>query len=96
MYNDDHFLDVMDNMVNGESYVVDGAYCNFPDFNGIDEKEHFEGVEFSVGSPPGDDGSIIATEELCYKFVCKACDKYLKLHPENIDIVKELMEKIPA
>lgn len=90
------FWDAMENIVNGESYVVDGAYCNFPDLNSIDEEGPFECVEFYFGYPSGDDSSIIVTEGICYELVRKACDKYLKLHPENIGIVKGLMEKIPA
>ncbi|WP_166296714.1 ribonuclease toxin immunity protein CdiI, partial [Photorhabdus tasmaniensis] len=35
------------------------------------------------------------SEETCYHYVRLACEKYLKLHPEDTDKVNELLTKIP-
>ncbi|OCQ54721.1 hypothetical protein Ppb6_00085 [Photorhabdus australis subsp. thailandensis] len=93
MYNEEHFLDAVENIVQKESFMLDGVYCFFPDVNS--EDEYFEGVQFAVGYPPTDEDTITVSEETCYHYVRLAGEKYLELHPEDIDKVNELLAKIP-
>lgn len=96
MYNEGRFLDAIENIVHKESYMLDGIYCIFPDMNSYDEDEHFEGVQFAVGYPPTDEDTVTVSEETCYHYVRLACEKYLRLHPEDTDKINELLAKIPA
>ncbi|MBS9443882.1 ribonuclease toxin immunity protein CdiI [Photorhabdus heterorhabditis] len=93
MYNDERFLDAVENIVQKESFMLDGVYCFFPDANS--EDEYFEGVQFAVGYPPTDEDTITVSEETCYHYVRLAGEKYLELHPEDTDKVNELLAKIP-
>ncbi|GKX64737.1 hypothetical protein SOASR032_33060 [Pragia fontium] len=94
MYNDGRFLNAIENIIQKESFVSDGVYCIFPDMNSYDENEHFDGVEFAIGYPPTEEDTIIVSEETCYHYVKQACEKYLKLHPEDTDKINELLAKI--
>lgn len=94
MYNDDHFLDAIESITQKESFVLDGVYCIFLDMNNFDEREHFKSVEFSVGYPPTEEDTVIVSEETCYHYVRLACEKYLKLHPEDTNKISKLLAKI--
>lgn len=95
MYEDGKFLEVLEFLSKKKTLNVDGAYCNFPDMDSYDEGEHFEGVEFAVGYPPSEADTVIVSEKTCYHYVRLACEKYLKLHPEDMEKVNELLAKIP-
>ncbi|MBK5073445.1 ribonuclease toxin immunity protein CdiI [Budviciaceae bacterium CWB-B4] len=95
MYSDNRFLDVIENIIKKHGFNTDGAYCNFPDMDSYYEEEHFEGVEFAIGYPPEEDEIVIVSEEVCFKYVRLACEKYLQLHPEDTDKVNTLLAKIP-
>lgn len=94
MYNDDLFLDAVENIIQKKSFMSDGVYCYFPDMDSYEEDEHFEGVQFAIGYPPPEAELITVSEEVCYSFVRLACEKYLKLHPEDTDKFNELLAKI--
>ncbi|MEB6632518.1 ribonuclease toxin immunity protein CdiI [Kluyvera cryocrescens] len=94
MYNDDLFLNAVESIVKKHSFMRDGVYCFFPDMNSYDESEHFEGVEFAVGYPPSEAETINVSEEICYHYVRQACERYLKIHPENAEMVNSLLDKI--
>lgn len=96
MYGDGKFLDAIDLLSRKWTLNVDGAYCHFPDMNSYDESEHFDGVEFAIGYPPSDAESVIVSEDVCYQYVRLACEKYLKLHPEDVEKIKDLLTKLPA
>ncbi|WP_325169041.1 ribonuclease toxin immunity protein CdiI [Pantoea agglomerans] len=96
MYNDRKFMEVIECLANGYGYNTDGSYCNFPDMESYDESEHFEGVEFSSGYPPSEADTFIVSEETCYQYTRLACEKYLKLHPEDTEKVNELLAKFPS
>lgn len=96
MYNDDIFLNAVESILKNNSFMRDGVYCFFPDLDSYDESEHFEGVEFAVGYPPSEAESIIVSEDICYQYVRIACERYLKLHPEDIEKVNILLGKIPV
>ncbi|UDJ80720.1 ribonuclease toxin immunity protein CdiI [Kosakonia oryzae] len=95
MYEDGKFLQVLEFLSKKRTLNVDGAYCSFPDMDSYDEDEHFEGVEFAVGYPPPEADTVIVSEKTCYHYVRLACEKYLKLHPEDMEKVNELLAKIP-
>ncbi|MBS9431563.1 ribonuclease toxin immunity protein CdiI [Photorhabdus hainanensis] len=96
MYNDNLFLKAIENIVQKNSFVIDGAYCNFPDMDSYYGEEHFEGVEFACGYPPEDDDISIVSEEICNKYVRLACEKYLYRHPEDKDKINALLAKMPC
>lgn len=73
----------------------DGVYCFFPDMNSYDGSEQFEGVEFAVGCPPSEADTINVSEEICYHYVRLACERYLKIHPEDAKKVNSLLAKLP-
>ena len=94
IYNDGFFLKAIGYIIEKNSFFVDGAYCNFPDINSYFEEEHFEGVEFAFGYPPTEKDTILVSEEICFKYVRLACEKYLQLHPEDMEKINELLDKI--
>lgn len=94
IYNEGHFLDAVGNIINKESFTLDGIYCHFPDMSSHDEEDHFEGVEFAIGYPPSEDDTVIVSEDVCYQYVRLACEKYLKIHPENISKINELLRNL--
>lgn len=96
MYNDGYFLNAIENIIQKESFIQDGVYCNFPDMNSYYEEEHFEGVQFAIGYPPTEEDTVTVSEKTCYHYVRLACEKYLHLHPEDTDKVNELLAKIPV
>ncbi|WP_380184864.1 ribonuclease toxin immunity protein CdiI [Kalamiella sp. sgz302252] len=95
LYDENKFLEAIELLSKKWTLNVDGAYCNFPDMNSYDESEHFEGVEFAIGYPPEKDDTVIVSEDICYQYVRLACEKYLRLHPEDTGKVEELMTKLP-
>ena len=95
MYNDDVFLDAINNLTKKIGFSCDGAYCNFPDMDSCYEEEHFDGVEFAYGYSPEEDDTITVSEEVCFNYVRLACEKYLQLHPEDTDKVKILLTQLP-
>ncbi|QJW53511.1 hypothetical protein HL670_00367 [Serratia plymuthica] len=95
MYNDDLFLNAVESIIKKHSFMRDGVYCFFPDMNSYDESEHFEGVEFAVGYPPSEADTINVSEEICYHYVRLACERYLKIYPEDAEKVNSLLAKLP-
>jgi len=83
MYGSGLFIKAIGYMAERNSFHVDGAYCSFPDMDSCYDEEHFEGVEFAYGYPPEDNDTIVVSESICYKYLVIACNKYLKLHPED-------------
>lgn len=47
-----------------------------------------------MGYPPSEADTVIISEEDCNQYVRLACEKYVKLHPEDADKVNELQSKI--
>lgn len=95
MYNDDLFLTAAESIIQKHSFMRDGVYCFFPDMNSYDESEHFEGVEFAVGYPYSEADTINVSEEICYHYCRLACERYLKIHPEDAEKVNDLLAKLP-
>lgn len=93
---DGYFLKSVNYLLSKDSFHVDGAYCSFPDLNSCYAEEHFEGVEFAYGYPTEEDDTVIVSEEICYQYVRLACEKYIKLHPEDTEKVSDLLAKLPV
>ncbi|MBA0206318.1 ribonuclease toxin immunity protein CdiI [Pectobacterium aroidearum] len=94
MSSDRNFIEATEYIIKKIGFNSDGAYCNFPDMNSYDESEHFEGVEFSVGYPASEADAVIVSEEICYQYVRLACERYVKLHPEDAEKIKFLLDTI--
>jgi hypothetical protein len=97
VYEDNNFLKVIDYMVQRIGFSTDGAYCHFAcEYDGfLDDMIFEEGVFFAIGYPPEKEDEIVVSEAICYHYVHLACEKYLKLHPEDTDKVNDLLTKIP-
>ncbi|MCU3987157.1 ribonuclease toxin immunity protein CdiI [Enterobacter mori] len=96
VYEDGDFIEALELFSKGGSLNKDGAYCNFPDMDSYDESEHFEGVEFAMGYPPSEADAVIVSKETCYHYIRLACEKYLKLNPEDTDKINSLLAKLPS
>ncbi|EMD5947468.1 ribonuclease toxin immunity protein CdiI [Proteus mirabilis] len=96
MYEDGDFLRAIELLSQGGALNTDGAYCHFPDMSSYDESEHFDGVEFAVGYPPTEEDTVIVSKETCYRYVKMACERYLKIHPEDQASVSNLLSKMPV
>ncbi|MEQ4973733.1 ribonuclease toxin immunity protein CdiI [Enterobacter cloacae] len=96
MYSDGDFIRAISLLVKKGALNTDGAYCHFPDKNSFYEEDHFEGVEFAMGYPPSEEDTVIVSEDMCYKYVRLACERYLKFHPEDAQKVNELLAEIPS
>lgn len=94
MYSDGCFLEAVGYIAKRWGFGTDGAYCNFPDMSSLFSEEHFDGVEFSYGYPPGDEGTIVVSEAICYAYIRQACERYLQRHPEDAKKVKEILDRI--
>ena len=94
MYNEGRFIDAIENIINKDSYMLDGIYCIFPDMNSCDEAEHFEGVQFSIGYPSTIENTVTVSEKKCYTYVQLACEKYLKRHPDKTEQIQFLIKKM--
>lgn len=95
MYEDNKFIRAIELLSKRWTLNTDGSYCNFPDMNSFYEEEHFEGVEFAMGYPPTEEETVIVSEKICYDYVRLACERYIKLHPEDADIINKLLAKMP-
>ncbi|AVA39470.1 TPA: ribonuclease toxin immunity protein CdiI [Proteus mirabilis] len=93
IYNDGCFLDAVSNIVQKESFVLDGIYCFFPDMNSADVSDHFLGVKFGIGYPLTDKDIVIVSEDTCYQFIRLSCEKYLLMHPEDKIKIKMILSK---
>ncbi|PQQ22258.1 ribonuclease toxin immunity protein CdiI [Photorhabdus hindustanensis] len=96
MYNDGHFLEAIELLSKKGALSTDGSYCHFPNMNSYYEEDRFEGVMFIYGYSPDDDDEVIVSEEICYKYVRLACEKYLYRHPEDKDKINALLAKMPC
>ncbi|MBX8462819.1 ribonuclease toxin immunity protein CdiI [Enterobacter sp. RIT637] len=96
VYEDGDFIEALELFSKGGALNKDGAYCNFPDMDSYDESEHFEGVEFAMGYPPSEADAVIVSKETCYHYIRLACEKYLKLNPEDTDKINSLLAKLPS
>lgn len=98
MYDKGYFLKVVDYMAQKIGFSSDGAYCHFAcEYDGfLDDMIFEEGVFFAIGYPPEKEDEIVINESTCYHYVRLACEKYLKLHPEDTDKVNELLSRVPA
>ncbi|WP_336845002.1 ribonuclease toxin immunity protein CdiI [Providencia rettgeri] len=66
---------------------VNETDCTFPDLD--DPIYHFEGIMFSVYS-----GEAIVPESVGFNYVRLACERYIKLHPDDQKTVNILLIQI--
>ena len=79
------------NIITKCGFVINETYCHYPDLQGVDPDFHFEGIMFGVW-----EGEIIVSEDIGFKYTRLACEKYLKLHPEDSEKVNSLLDELPA
>ena len=91
MYNDGYFLMAISDILQKIDFVLDGAYCLFPDMESEDESEHFTGVSFEIGFSRSDDDAVIVSEAVCFQYIQLACERYLRKHPEDAEIINSLL-----
>lgn len=80
----------VDNIIKRCGFVINETYCHYPDLQDVDPDFHFEGVMFGVW-----EGEVIVSEDIGFKYARLACEKYLKLHPEDSEKVNSLLAKLP-
>ncbi|WP_338457889.1 ribonuclease toxin immunity protein CdiI [Pantoea sp. Nvir] len=85
------FLYGVDNIIRKCGFVINETYCHYPDLQDVDPDFHFEGIMFGVW-----EGEIIVPESVGFKYTRLACERYLKLHPEDTEKVKSLLSKLPS
>lgn len=68
-------------------YINDDISCRFPDSTSFDEEDHFDGVEFGVDRPSVGPRKVVVTDAECRKWLQEACNRYVRLHPEQADAV---------
>ncbi|MDM1757247.1 MULTISPECIES: ribonuclease toxin immunity protein CdiI [unclassified Acinetobacter] len=95
MYEDGDFIRAIELLSEKVALNKDGAYCCFGDLDSYYEEFHFNGVEFAMGYPPSEAEEIIVSEETCYAYVRLACERFLKIHPENKIQVNEILSRMP-
>lgn len=77
-------------LVNKIGCGVNETYCSFPNIEDPDPECHFDGIMFGVW-----EREIIVSEEVGFKYTRLACERYLKLHPEDTEKVNSLVAKLP-
>lgn len=85
------FIYGIQHVVNRVGFVIDETFCLYPDWEDSDPECHFEGIMFGVWK-----GEIIVPESVGFEYTRLACEKYLKLHPEDTDKLNELLIKLPS
>lgn len=94
MYDDGRFVEAVSYITRRYGFCIDGAYCNFPDLESLDVEDHFEGVEFSYGYPPGDDEIVVVSEGVCADLLRLSCCAYVERHPEDDLTVNTLLANL--
>jgi hypothetical protein len=89
IYRRGKFLDAIKSIINKIGFGYQGAYCNFPDWDGPEEELYFEGVMFTFGDVDQED--LIVSEQQCFELVKMACERYLSKHPEDTEKVQEIL-----
>ncbi|NHR04294.1 ribonuclease toxin immunity protein CdiI [Chromobacterium haemolyticum] len=94
MYNDGKFIEAIESISDGVGLSVDGAYCHFPFMDSFYDDDRFKGVKFIYGySVDGDDDEVIVSLDVCLSLINVASAKYIKNHPEDERVVKEVFDK---
>lgn len=74
------FVLVANAISEGRSCVINEDYCLFPEFESPDIELHFDGVKFGIMHD-----QVVVSNDTCRKFLHSACDRYIRLHPEDKD-----------
>ena len=65
-----------------DTFCIEGTYCFYPDFNSLDPRDHFLGIEFVWGFDLPD-WVVRVPESVCFAYAKQACEHFLELHPEQ-------------
>lgn len=76
IYRDGYFLDaIYDILFEKEGFGVEGADCWYSDLNS--PGYNFHGIEFEIGGVNDLYNQICVTEQVCFEYLRKACNRFL-------------------
>ena len=87
IYDQNRFLWALPLIVSKKGCVVNDDYCIFPDWTDPDPEFHFEGVMFG-----GVNGEAVISEHSCSKYINEACTRYLRLHPNDMREISNILK----
>lgn len=80
VYDQGEFISVVNVISARRSCVINEDYCLFPELDSPDFELHFDGVKFGIMSD-----QIVITDDVFREFLCEACHRYIRFHPEDRD-----------
>ncbi len=89
IYSQHKFLWALPFILKRHGCCVNETDCTFPDLDDPDPIYHFDGIMFSVYS-----GEVIVPESVGFNYVRLACERYIKLHPDDQKTVNTLLMQI--
>lgn len=95
VYDYTDFVWVVGLVASRTGYINDDISCRFPDSTSFCEEDHFEGVEFGVDRPSTSPREVIVTDAECRRWLLEACDRYLRLHPEQAGAIEVAISMPP-
>lgn len=89
------FINALEKIAERQCLSVDGIYCDFGDINSDDEYYRYAGVKIEIDfyDPPKID---IIDEGVFIKWARIACERYIKIHPENKLEVENIISKLSS
>ena len=82
-YEGDFLKAIYSVLVEKDGFCEEGADCYYPDMNSPFPEDHFEGVRFEIGGLCDPRYQVHVSEEICFMYFKKACERFLELHPEK-------------
>ena len=82
-YEGDFLKAIYSVLVEKDGFCEEGAACYYPDMNSPFPEDHFEGVRFEIGGLCDPRYQVHVSEEICFMYFKKACERFLELHPEK-------------
>lgn len=92
MYADGYFIEALTLLTSRNGLSTDGAYCHFLHHDLPDSRD----VEFAFGYPSTEGNELVVDESVCFKYARMACELYLRKHPEDINSISDIINKLPA
>jgi len=86
-YEGDFLKAIYSVLVEKDGFCEEGADCYYPDMNSPFPEDHFEGVRFEIGGLCDPRYQVNVSEEICFMYFKKACERFLELHPEKEYVV---------
>lgn len=85
IYQQDRFLWALPLLLSRKGCVVNEEYCLFPDPGDQDPSSHFSGV---ICGSFNDEVNV--SDEIFLMHLKDACDRYLRLHPNDADLIAQI------